>query len=237
MIQDKQLALAVQLHDEETFDSFYGETNASAVIDIQQFLHRKLGDVNSLYLFGGKSFGKSHLLNAAATYANDLGLSSLCLSLSELTSLSTEVLDGLESIDVICLDDLDCIAHNDLWQKAVFDLYNRIAEQGKLVILSGNQVSTALKLTLPDLISRLSWGLTLQVKALTDDEKMNALKLRAAKRGITFQQESIAFLFNRYSRDMSELITCLDKLDTLSIQSQRKITIPFIKEALPEISA
>ena len=91
-------------------------------------------------------------------------------------------------------------------------------------------------LTLPDLVSRLSWGLTLQIKPLTDEEKMLVLKQRAGQRGITFQQESVAYLFNRYSRDMAELIACLDKLDALSIQSQRKITIPFIKEALPELN-
>lgn len=233
MIQDKQLALAVQLHDEAIFDNFYGETNTNAVNDLIQFINRELGDVNSLYLFGGKSLGKSHLLNGAAAYANDKGLTSLCLSLSELKSLSTELLEGLEAIDLICLDDLDLVAKDLTWQKAIFDLYNRIAEQGKLIILSGNDTATNLNLSLPDLESRLSWGLTLQLKALNDEEKMQALKFRAAKRGITFQQESIAFLFNRFSRDMEELIDCLDKLDTLSIQSQRKITIPFIKEALP----
>jgi DnaA-homolog protein len=232
MIQDKQLALAVQLHDEAIFDNFYGETNITAVNDLKQFIDRELGDVNSFYLFGGKSLGKSHLLNAAAAYANDKGLTSLCLSLSELKSLSTELLEGLEAIDLICLDDLDLVAKDLTWQKAIFDLYNRIVEQGKLIVLSSNDTATNLNLSLPDLESRLSWGLTLQLKALNDEEKMQALKFRAAKRGITFQQESIAFLFNRYSRDMEELIDCLDKLDTLSIQSQRKITIPFIKEAL-----
>ncbi len=235
MIQDKQLALAVQLHDEATFDSYYGQTNLAAVNDIKHFIDRDLGDVNSLYLFGGKSLGKSHLLNAAASYANEHGLSSLCLSLSELKSLSTELLEGLENIDLICLDDIDLIAQDTVWQQAIFDLYNRITEQNKLIIFSAKDTSNQLDLTLPDLVSRLSWGLSLQLKSLSDDEKMQALKFRAAKRGITFQQESIAFLFKRYSRDMQELITCLDKLDTLSIQSQRKITIPFIKDALPEL--
>ena len=236
-MQDKQLALAVQLHDEETFTSYHGETNNNAVVDLQRFIDRELGDVNSLYLFGNSSVGKSHLLNAAATYANEKGLTALCLSLSELTTLSIELLDGLESIDVICFDDIGLIASDQKWQQAIFDLYNRVVEQGKLIIISGNETATGLKLTLPDLVSRLSWGLTLQVKPLTDEEKMAALRQRAAQRGINIQQDSTGYLFNRYSGDMKALIACLDKLDTLSIQSQRKITIPFIKEALPELNA
>ncbi len=236
MIADHQMALAVQLHDEETFDSYFGETNAFATTSLKEFINREQVDVNSLYLFGGKSVGKSHLLSAATAYATDNGLTSLCLSLSDIKNLSTEVLEGLEHFDLICLDAIEHIANSDMWQQAIFDLYNRITEQGKLIIISGNEAANKLNLTLPDLVSRLSWGLTLQIKPLTDEEKMLVLKQRAGQRGITFQQESIAFLFNRYSRDMAELIACLDKLDALSIQSQRKMTIPFIKEALPELN-
>lgn len=236
MIHDHQLTLAVQLHDDETFESYHGATNERVSKELKQFIDRQLGDVPSYYLFGGRSVGKSHVLNAAATYANNQGLTSLCMSLSEVTSLSIDVLEGLEQIDVICLDDVDHIAGDVQWQQAVFDLYNRVVEQGKVIILSGNEIASELKVTLPDLVSRLTWGISQQLKPLTDEEKMNALKLRAAERGMTFQHESIAFLFNRYSRDMSALIDCLDTLDTLSIQNQRKITIPFIKEALPELN-
>jgi len=235
MIQDQQLALAVQLHDEETFDNYVGKTNEQVVEDLKRFVNSSGSDINSFYLFGSDSVGKSHLINASATYANELGKTALCLSLKELVQMSTEVLDGLENLDVICLDDLHVLADYEDWQQGVFDLFNRVMEQGKKILLTGNNTPTQLNLSLPDLVSRLSWGSLAQVKALSDDEKIQALADRANKRGMVFQPEAMSFLTNRYSRDMSKLIECLNTLDKLSIQSQRKITIPFIKDAIDSI--
>ena len=49
------------------------------------------------------------------------------------------MLDGLENIDLVCLDDIQLIAGNKEWQQAVFDLYNRMVEQNKCLIITGDQ--------------------------------------------------------------------------------------------------
>ena len=82
--------------------------------------------------------GKSHLLHAASNLADSLGKSSLCLAMSELTQLSVEVLDGLEQIDLICIDDIQLLVGNAQWQQAIFDLFNRVKEQGKHIIIAGD---------------------------------------------------------------------------------------------------
>lgn len=235
MSKDAQLALAVQLPDGETFESYQSTTNQATVKQLQLYINNDLSAVtssNSFYIFGVKGVGKSHLLHASSSFAETLGKSSLCLSFSELQDLSVEVLDGLEHIDLVCLDDVDVIAGNQEWQQAVFDLYNRLAEQNKLLIITGNQSATQLGITLPDLVSRLGWGFTEQVKPLSDDEKIAALQYRAQQRGLLLPDDVVKFLLNRLSREMSSLIESLDILDKASIQEQRKITIPFIKEVL-----
>jgi hypothetical protein len=69
-------------------------------------------------MFGIGGVGKSHLLHASSTFAAQNGKTSLCLSCSELKNLSIEVLDGLERIDLICLDDLEFIAGSIYGSKA-----------------------------------------------------------------------------------------------------------------------
>ena len=184
------------------------------------------------YTLGRDRVGKSHLLHACSTYASQLGKTSVCLSCSELLQLSVEVLDGLEHINVICLDDIHLLAGNKIWQQAIFDLYNRVLEQNNCLLISGDQSVGQLGLTLPDLVSRLSWGLTEQLKPLSDAEKLTALQFRASKRGLMLSDEAANFLLNRLSRDMANLIASLDTLDKASIREQRKITIPFIKNVL-----
>lgn len=232
MRQDAQLTLMVQLPDDETFDSYKSETNVSVVSQLKSYVEQKQDTPHGFYLFGLTSAGKSHLLHASSSYAAQLTKSSVCLSCAELKQLPVEVLDGLEQIDLICLDDIHLIAGDKQWEQAIFDLYNRVLEQNNYILISGNESAQKLAIGLPDLISRLSWGLTEQVKPLEDVEKIAALQYRATQRGLILSDDVVKFLLNRLSRDMASLIKALDTLDKASIQEQRKITIPFIKEVL-----
>lgn len=234
MKQVAQLTLMVQLPDDETFDSFKSNVNQGIVSQLKSYIEQKQATPHSFYLFGLSSVGKSHLLHASSSYAAQIGKSSVCLSCAELKELPVEVLDGLEQIDVICLDDVHLIAGDKHWQQAIFDLYNRVLEQNNYLLISGDESAQQLGITLPDLVSRLSWGLTEQLKPLDDDEKIIALQYRATQRGLFISDEVVKFLLNRFSRDMASLIESLDVLDKASIQEQRKITIPFIKEVLSQ---
>jgi DnaA family protein len=236
-----QLSLAVQLPDDETFASYISEKNQHIIAQLKELIgNNKSKSTKAIknspnkagYLFGQIGSGKSHLLHACCAYASELSLSSLCLSFSELQHLSVEMLEGLEQIDVVCLDDIQFIVGNTQWQQAVFDLFNRMIEQDRCMIISGSQSVAQLGLSLPDLESRLSWGMVAQIKPLSDDDKMTAFQFRAKQRGLLLQDEAVKFLFNRLSRDLGDLLVCLDKLDKASIREQRKITIPFIKEVL-----
>lgn len=236
MKKTTQLALSVQLPDDEVFDSYYLESNSSVVSQLSLFVEntqiKKSNQPGCFYLFGLTGVGKSHLLHACSAYASQLDITSVCLSCAELLQLSVEVLDGLEQIDFICLDDIQLIAGNKVWEQAIFDLYNKVLEQSNSLLITGDQSVGQLGLTLPDLKSRLSWGLTEQIKPLSDIEKIRALQFRASKRGLLLSDDAANFLLNRLSREMANLIASLDILDKASIREQRKITIPFIKVVL-----
>ena len=237
MIKNNQLTLSVQLPDDETFKSYQSKVNQSVCNLLNDFILfqgelQQDKSINGFYLFGIQGVGKSHLLHACCAQAHENQQSSVCLSFSELCHLSVEVLDGLEHIDLICLDDIQYISGEESWQQAVFDLYNRVSEQNKKLIITGDKSVQDLKLSLPDLRSRLSWGYIEQVKPLSDDEKLLAIQFRAQQRGLILTDEVARFLLTRLSREMSNLLNALDKLDKASIREQRKITIPFIKDVL-----
>ncbi|WP_057831791.1 DnaA regulatory inactivator Hda [Colwellia sp. TT2012] len=232
MKQVAQLTLKVQLPDDETFDSYKSDDNLAIVSQLKSYIDQQQDSPHSFYLFGSSSVGKSHLLHASSSYAAHVGKSSVCLSCAELKLLPVEVLDGLEQMDLICLDDIHLIAGDERWQQAIFDLYNRVFEQNNYLLITGDESVQQLGISLPDLVSRLSWGLTEQVKPLDDEEKIIAIQHRATQRGLFLSDDVVKFLLNRLSRDMGSLISSLDVLDKASIQEQRKITIPFIKQVL-----
>ena len=232
MSNTEQLPLAVHLPDDETFESFYAVNSGAIIGQLKAFIQTPVSTTNGFYLFGQAGVGKSHLLHASCALAAQMSLTSLCLSFSEIKQLSVEVLANLENFDLICLDDLHLIAGDEQWQQGVFDLYNRVIENNKKLIIAGNNSANSLLITLPDLVSRITWGFTEQLKPLTDVDKIQAMQLRSKLRGIEMNEETAKFLLNRLSRNMDNLVQSLDILDKASIKAQRKITIPFIKETL-----
>jgi DnaA family protein len=130
------------------------------------------------------------------------------------------------------LDDVHCIGGSAEWEEAIFHLFNRLSEHKTRLIVGSTVLPSHLTLRLPDLISRLSWGLVMQLQELTDDEKMCALQHRARQRGFALPAEVARYLLQRCPRDMHALYAVLDRLDYASLAEQRRLTIPFVRDYL-----
>ena len=232
-MQPTQYTLAVTLPDDETLQSFYGAKESPAVQFIEQFLAPGKPQL-PLYLFGASGSGKSHLLYAACVHAQELGMTSQLLALDDFRQYSPRLFDGLEQLDLVCLDNIQAIAGDSHWQVALFDLYNRMVEQGKRLLIVADEAPLQLGITLPDLVSRLQACTIFQLRLLSDDDKQKLLQQKARLRGIDLPDEVARFLLNRQQREIRALVAILDKLDKASIVHQRKLTIPFVKDVLAQ---
>ncbi len=230
-MQPLQYTLAVTLPEDETLDSFYAAGQSAAVAFLKNYLLRPQQQ-RPVYLFGASGSGKSHLLYASCVQAQEQGLTSQLLTLDDCRSLSPRLLDDLEQLDLVCLDNIQAIAGELSWQTAVFDLYNRMQEQGKALLIVGNEAPQQLGLQLADLVSRLQACTAFQLRLLTDDDKQKLLQQKARLRGMELPDEVARYLLNHQDRDIRALVSILDKLDKASIVHQRKLTIPFVKEIL-----
>ncbi|GAP76354.1 DnaA regulatory inactivator Hda [Pseudoalteromonas sp. THAF3] len=232
MMQHSQLALPVTLPDDETYASYFGGEDSLEVNHLKAAFEHLTQQFQYTYLCGLGDSGKSHLLYATCIHAQEQGLSSMLLSLSEVQQFGAQVLEGLDTLDVVCIDDLHLVAGDEAWEKALFNFFNRFNEPGKLLLISADLLPDMLNITLPDLESRLKWGTTLQIRSMSDDDKAQALTNRAKMRGLELSDDCARFLLTRLSRDMRALLDVLDTLDHASMAAQRKLTIPFIKATL-----
>lgn len=232
MMQHSQLALPVTLPDDETYASYFGGEDSLEVNHLKAAFEQLTQQFQYTYLCGLGDSGKSHLLYATCIHAQEQGLSSMLLSLSEVQQFGAQVLEGLDTLDVVCIDDLHLVAGDEAWEKALFNFFNRFNEPGKLLLISADLLPDMLNITLPDLESRLKWGTTLQIRSMSDDDKAQALTNRAKMRGLELSDDCARFLLTRLSRDMRALLDVLDTLDHASMAAQRKLTIPFIKATL-----
>lgn len=226
-----QLPLSLGLKDDKTLDTYYPGNNIQVMIQIK-LMAQKEGEL-FVYVWGREGVGKTHLLQGACHWASNYQISAMYLSLPEITQQRTPaVLEGLERIELVCLDDIETIAGNDIWEEALFHFFNRSRAAGQRLLIAGHTAPKSLPIKLADLHSRLTWGVTYQVHGLADEQLLEALQLRAKQRGLALSQEVGAFLIRRCTRSMPELYALLEQLDKASLAAQRRLTIPFIKAIL-----
>jgi len=152
--------------------------------------------------------------------------------LRELHRYGPELLQGSERMDLVCLDDVGVVLHMKEWCLALFNLYRQLEERGAKLLLADECSPTTLKIDLPDLASRILAGSLLRLHSLDDAGQTEALHMHANLRGLILPEEVLGYVLRRLPRDMHTLCSFIDQLDLASLASQRKLTIPFVKEVL-----
>ncbi|MCD6045007.1 MAG: DnaA-related protein [Gammaproteobacteria bacterium] len=216
-----------------TFANFYGGLNKNIVDYLQKEL---LPQKTSAYLWGSPGCGLTHLLHALCETANALHKTTMYLSLKEASLYTPEILANVEQVDILCIDDIDAVVGQALWEEALFDAYNRMQDKDNIWVCTAKTSVRGLNCSLADLQSRLSWGQVFHIELLTEAERAAVLQLRAKERGMIVSDEVIHFLLNHYQRDLGVLLLLLEKLDGASLAEKKRLTIPFVKDVLGPVS-
>jgi DnaA family protein len=225
-----QLPLPISPDEGATFKNFHVAGNQAAVDALKKLAQS--GGQHALFLWGGDGRGKSHLLQAACRLATASGRRAIYLPMEQAVLLNPEVADNLDSYELVCVDDVQRVAGIEPWQHALLVLFDALAQNGGGFVASARTAPGAIKRLLPDLASRLAWGPVFQLEPLSDEDKIQALKQRAARRGFELPDDTAQFLLKRQQRDMRSLCATLDALDTASLVAQRRLTLPFVKSFL-----
>ena len=232
-----QLPLSVQIRDDASFDNYHVGSNRELVDCLKRACEGKVSD-GAIFISGPAGVGKTHLMQAACHVAEKKQVNSVYLPMAELHQESVDLLEGLESLPLICIDDLQCISGNRAWEQALFHLYNRVFEQGTQLVFCADKVINNLGLELADLASRLAWGFVYRLHALSDEEKLEALQIKATRKGFELPSNVGQYLLRVYPRDMQALLDLLEELDVASLAAQKsRLTVPFVKNWLEQKSS
>lgn len=223
-VPSPQLTLGIKLRDTASFASFVPGANAELVAQLQRFPPQ-------IYLHGASSSGKSHLLQATCQAGAATGRATAYLPLRELKDVPA-LLQGMAELEVVCVDDCESLAGQRESEVALMALCDAMRAGGKCLVLAGRNPPAELGLSLRDLSSRLGWSAVYALKPLGESDKQQALKLRAAARGLELEEEVAQYLLRRAARDLPSLLELLDKLDTASLAQRRRLTIPMVREVL-----
>ena len=224
-----QLSLPVGLSASASLHNYVVGPNAEAVSAVEDFT----AGVGSrlLHLWGRPGTGKTHLAHAVCRRQIDTGVSAAYVPLSD-RQLSPKLLENLAAVAVICLDDVHLIAGHAEWERALFRFYNETESQQSRLLLTSDRRVDGLGLVLGDLASRLSSALGFQLRELDDPCREQVFRSRAQEQGFVISDEVVDYVMRRHSREMSDLIQLIERLDRSTLEAGRRVTVPFVKSLL-----
>ncbi|MEM8659917.1 MAG: DnaA regulatory inactivator Hda [Pseudomonadota bacterium] len=227
----QQLPLPVQLNDDATFDNFLSHDANDALVHALMLQAAGEGE-SMIFLSGGAGTGKSHLLQASCHH---IGSEAIYLPLGGLAHYHpVDILEGIETLKLICLDDVEQVLQRQDWELALFNLHNRAREHGSRLLIAGSCAPRMLAIELPDLRSRLAWSVVFQLIDPSDSVKEAILKFRAKRRGLDLGDDVCRYIVTHASRDLNALLALLDKLDHVSLSQQRGVSISMVKAILSD---
>ena len=200
-----------------TFENFVPGANGELLYALHEALLGAAAE-RCIYLWGPEGSGKSHLLQA-------------CVGAAQNAHKSAIYARGFvpECADIVAVDDVGSL--NDAAQIELFSLYNRMRDEGAMLLVSGVQSPLHLDLR-ADLRTRLGWGLVYQVQGLSDEEKLQALTGHACDRGFALAPEIAQYLLRHGRRDLPSLLAVVDALDEYTLSLHRTPSIPLLKEVM-----
>lgn len=210
----QQLLLDIRPPAQPELTRFVAGHNVELIAQLHAMLDGTASEL-MVYVWGAPGSGKSYLLSAWAHACEGRGLS------VDLT--------GLDAAQAVIADQVD--TWDSAQQHAGFAAFNRVREAGGLWLAAGSVAPADLPL-MPELQTRLGWGLVFQLQSLDDAEKRAALAQHAETLGFRLETQVADYLLNHTARDMQSLLRVLEALDRFSLETRRPITLPLLRQLL-----
>ena len=114
----------------------------------------------------------------------------------------------------------------------LFNGFNYCLNQNTKILFSSNDFIKNLDIKLADLESRLNTVLPVEILNPTDEEKMNLINFELQQRGLEINDKEMKYIFTHHSRDLNSLLNLAEKLDEISHQEKKSISINLIKKII-----
>ena len=193
-------------------DFFVSTSNKKAY----NFILNKKIDNQKILLIGPNKSGKTHLgkiwqkNNNAISYENNFEI----------------ILNYKKNIFI---DDF----FKNINEEKIFHLINHCSINKLTILLTSNKEVFEHNFLLKDLVSRLKTFNLLRIDLPDDDLIINLIiKLLHDKQIIIKNEEIFHYILKRIERSYEEIFLLIEKIDKLSLEKKRELTIPLIKKLL-----
>ncbi len=170
--------------------------------------------------WGAQGVGKTLLAHALANTAQAIRISSAS------TAAEFEV---ARSFDAVVLDDVHAL--NAEQAIAAFNLYNHIRDTPHKRWWATSRVPPShMTGVLPDLASRMAWGLVFELLPLPDADSIAVLQAQAARLGFELNADTAHYLLLRLERNLGALAQHLGSLNHYALTLKKPVTSHLVQQ-------
>ncbi len=241
MPDHSQLLLNFPTRPEFDFSNFVISDGSRFAFDAaRNFCSPSETPYQSLFLFGQKNLGKTHLLLSIGNLASEKGAQALyikgndfCDKIGNGESLqSQQTLKKLMDVDYFLLDDVEALTTSVAAQEKLYHVYNTLIEKGGKVAFASNFSPDKIKNAESYLTSRFQWGMLAEIKSIDDNTTAKIIHKLAKDIDLNLPENIINFLLSRISRDFISIQNAITDLNRESYIQKKKVTLPLVKKAL-----
>ena len=201
---------------------------------------------NPLVIYGGVGLGKTHLLQAIASYALSHGTAQSVLYVSSEKFMSdfissiqnnrtAEFGTRYRSVDLLLVDDIQFFTNKERTQEEFFHTFNTLHQRGRQIVLTCDRLPRDLRGLEERLISRFLWGLVTDIQPPDLETRVAILQKKADNDGMMVPDEVLHFIAHNIKSNIRELESCLIKLLAYSSLTGSEITPAMAHEVLHDL--
>ncbi|MBQ8499949.1 MAG: chromosomal replication initiator protein DnaA [Bacteroidales bacterium] len=201
---------------------------------------------NPLFLFGGPGLGKTHLAQAigiaikkkypelVVLYVPANRFKTQYMDAVNVKNKLTDFLAFYMKMDVLIMDDIQDLVGPST-QNAFFNIFNHLHQSGKQLIFTSDRPPVELENFEARLLSRLKWGLSVELQKPDFTTRLEMLKARSFREGVRLSEDVLHFLASRIKSNFRELEGALISLIANATLAHKEITVDLAEHITEKI--
>ncbi|PIX62386.1 chromosomal replication initiator protein DnaA [Candidatus Uhrbacteria bacterium CG_4_9_14_0_2_um_filter_41_50] len=228
-----------------TFDTFVvGKQNELAYAAAQAVASHPGGTYNPVFIYGDVGLGKTHLLHAIGNEIQKRNPNAKILyaSCEHFTNdyinavrsgKAKEFKDRYRTVDLLLIDDIQFITGKEGTQEEFFHTFNTLHGINKQIVISSDRAPKEIAALEKRLLSRLEWGMLVDVGAPDLETRVAILQIKCQKRQTELDRDILHHIASNIQSNVRELEGALNKIIAYhqfkNIQPTLETVIPIIE--------